>query len=245
MSGIDEKGAAPMRGNACVLLSGGLDSTACLHWTLAKYQDVRAVAFDYGQPHRDAELYAAQSLAERKGVPFERVILADALHSGLLRAVPENDPIGTGIHRAFVPGRNLVFLSLAMARACLWWPEGDLALVIGACLEDQAGFPDCTERFLSAAESALSASIARPVKICAPYARMPKARMIEDVRLRFESGLADLEVSWSCYAGKGPCGKCTPCVLRASAFASAGLTERCAAPKMTGGDVAREARLRG
>ncbi len=290
MSGIDEKGARPFLGNACVLLSGGMDSTVCLFWALAKFQSVRAVAFDYGQPHRDAELVAAGSLARRHSVPFERVVLADTFASGLLTGVPVHERMPTtAIHRAFVPGRNLVFLSLALARACLWWPDpgaagacewcgktlgehldkrdsplrtpcgglksgfvagmapapsaGDITLVMGCTKEDTAGFPDCTEAFLKAADGALSAAVARKVHVAAPYVKSTKTEMLTDASMRFGSSLAEVQASWSCYEGKGPCGKCTACVLRAQAFAAVGLMDLCATPTITGGDVHRDLRL--
>lgn len=248
MSGIDEQGAIPLRGNACVLLSGGMDSTACLFWAMAKYRDVRAVGFDYGQPHRDAELIAARGIADRHAVPFERVVLADALVGGLLRSVPKHQTEGPlpAIHRAFVPGRNLVFLSLALARACTWWQDGsDVDIVMGCCLEDTAGFPDCTEDFVRTAATTLSAAVARKIRVAAPYVRMGKADMLRDTELRNGSALAEIQASWSCYEGKGPCGVCTACVLRAEAFAEVGLMDLCAAPQLTGGDVDREARLKG
>lgn len=247
MSGdIDERGAVPMRGVACVLLSGGMDSTACLHWARAKYRSVRAVGFDYGQPHRDAELTAAGKLARKWSIPFEVIALADALHSGILNGVPEHEPTPTtATHRAFVPGRNLVFLSLALARACQWWTDHGLDLVIGACAEDAAGFPDCTEQFLRAADRALSVAVDRKVHVNAPYLRMTKEQLLRDVELRFPSGLADVQASWSCYVGQGPCGKCTACVLRTRALTAKGLPDLCSAPKMHGGDSHRDYLLKG
>ncbi len=237
---IDEKGARPLRGVACVLLSGGMDSTACLHWTLSRYQDVRAIGFDYGQPHRDAELVAAGRLARKHSVPFEIVALADALHAGLLGGVPKHEPAATGIHRAFVPGRNLVFLSLALARAATWWPVASpLTLVTGSCAEDADGFPDCTVRFLESADEALTRALDRKVHVAAPYVLMTKPQLVADVMNRFPSGLDDLLESWSCYAGTA-CGECTACVLRKRALDAHGLVDRAAAPKLHGGDAARE-----
>lgn len=231
-------------GPACVLLSGGMDSTACLHWALDKYADVRALGFDYGQPHRNAELVMAQRIAERNGVPFEIIALADTFHSGLLAAVPVHDDKPRALHQAFVPGRNLVFLSIALSRASRWWPNGHLSLVIGACLEDSSGFPDCTLEFLSAADKALSAAVARRIKVAAPYCQISKRDLVKSVMLAYPAGLADLQESWSCYAGRGPCGICTPCVLRREAFAAHGLTDNAAQPTLSGGDVAREWKLR-
>jgi 7-cyano-7-deazaguanine synthase len=237
---IDQAGAIPMRGNACVLLSGGMDSVACLHWALTRYQNVRALAFAYGQPHQDAELTVAGRIARRNGIPFETIAVADALHAGILDRVPDHsEGLSGGLHLAFVPGRNLVFLSLALSRACQWW-EGALDIVIGACLEDAGGFPDCRKEFSSAAAKALSAAVDRKIGVMTPWVNMPKVDILRDAAKRFPSALADIQESWSCYAGRGPCGTCTACVMRNDAFAEYGLEDKCAAPAMFGGDVGRE-----
>ena len=229
-----------MRGNACVLLSGGMDSTACLHWALMHYQSVRALAFSYGQPHQDAELTVAGRIARSNDVPFEMIAIADALHAGILDRVPDHsEGLSSGLHRAFVPGRNLVFLSLALSRACQWW-TGSLDLVIGSCLEDAGGFPDCRKEFATAAAKALSAAVDRKIGVMTPWVNMTKASILRDAAKRFPSGISDIQESWSCYAGKGPCGKCTACVVRAAAFAEVGLSDNCTLPKMHGGDVGRE-----
>ena len=235
MEEIAKKGA-----RACVLLSGGMDSVAALHWAIDRYSEVRAIGFDYGQPHRDAELVAAGSTARRRKVPFETIALADTLHSGILSAVPVHDPTHTGVHRAFIPGRNLVFLSIAMSRAARWWPEGGFDLVIGACQEDAVGFPDCTHQFIGAASVVLSEALGRPVWVAAPYYNIAKREIVKSVMIAYPWGLEDLQSSWSCYEGKGPCGICTPCVLRSEAFAHHGLIDKATPPKMGGGDVSRE-----
>jgi 7-cyano-7-deazaguanine synthase len=237
----DEAGSVQTRGNACVLLSGGMDSVACLHWALAKYRDVRALAFRYGQPHVDAELTAAGRIAKKNGVPFETIAIADALHAGILTRVPEHsEGPSNGLHRAFVPGRNLVFLSLALSRACQWWRSGDIDIVVGSCQEDAGGFPDCRDEFMKATSKALSSAVDRKIHVAAPWVKMPKADILRDVSKRFPSGLADIQTSWSCYTGKGPCGACTACVMRARAFEAYGLADECAEPVMVGGDVGRE-----
>lgn len=249
---VDQAGAIPLRGRVCVLLSGGMDSTACLHWAISHYKEVRALAFDYGQPHRDAELSAAGKIAARNGIPFESIALADALHSGLLARVPTHSEESPGvIHRAFVPARNLVFLSLALSRACQWWPTPvqagranpfDIEIVMGCCLEDAGGFPDCRLKFIQAASQALGMATDRAIHVRAPYVNMPKTDIIRDAAKRFPSALVDIQESWSCYAGKGPCGTCTACVMRARAFAEYGMEDKCAAPVMFGGDTERDRR---
>ncbi len=240
--GIDEAGSIPMRGAACVLLSGGMDSVACLHWAKNQYRDVRALAFRYGQPHADAELVAAGRIAKRNGVPFETIHLGDALHSGFLDRVPaHSEGPNNGVHRAFVPGRNAVFQSIALSRGCQWW-IGDFDIVTGSCREDADGFPDCREKFIKENSQSLSSSVDRKIRVAAPWVRMPKADILGDVAKRFPSGLADIQDSWSCYAGKGPCGICTACVMRARAFEAFGLEDKCAVPVMFGGDTERDRR---
>ena len=220
-----------------------MDSTLALHWSKWRYQDVAALAYDYGQPHRDAELVAAERIAADAGVPvtFTRVL---GLNDGLLSGVSDHRD-GCGINRAFVPGRNMVFLSLALSHAVGRWPLGDFDVVIGACAEDSRGFPDCRREFFRAAEKALSAALDRSVGVVAPFIKMTKAEALESADLRFPGAIDAAVSSWSCYRGKGPCGTCSACVLRDRAFAARGLTDRCADPVMRGGDVHRTRRLGG
>lgn len=243
--GIDEAGAIPLRERAVVLLSGGMDSVAGLHWAISHYKDVRALAFRYGQIHADAELFAAGRIARRNGIPFETIHLADALHSGILARVPaHSEGLDNGIHRAFVPARNGVFQWLALSRGCQWW-IGDFDIVSGSCLEDAAGFPDCRDEFAKKNSAALSSAVDRKIRVAVPWVRMPKAMILQNVAKRFPSGLTDVQESWSCYAGKGPsgpCGTCTACVLRAQAFTEVGIEDLCAAPIMFGGDTERDRR---
>jgi 7-cyano-7-deazaguanine synthase len=248
MSGIDEAGALRLRDAAVVLLSGGFDSTACLYWAHSKYRNVRAIGYDYGQPHRDAEVVAAARAARELGIEFEVVALADTMRSGLLDGVTDHAAsVSAVVNRAFVPARNLIFLSVALSRACQWFPTSNaIDLVIGACKEDAGGFPDCREQFFDTATKVLSMAVDRKIRACAPYVKMPKANILTDVSLRFQSGVAALQTSWSCYrGGKAPCGTCTACVLRAQAFEAGKVEDLCAAPVMTGGDVERARRLEG
>lgn len=219
----------------CVLLSGGLDSTAALHRSLAQDGDVRAVCFDYGQPNRDHELFAAEATAKRLGVRCTRLALADTIRTGagLLRAVTDHDPTAMGVHRAFVPGRNAVFLSIAAAHAATWWTAGTIALVVGANADDAAGFPDCVARFFVPMARALSHGTAREIIVETPFVDRTKAQIIREAT---DAARADMTRSWSCYRGDGPCGACSPCVLRAAAFQAAGLADEAVRATMHGGD---------
>lgn len=219
---------------AMVLLSGGLDSVAALHWAHAKYSQLAAIAFDYGQPNRDAELYVSQSEAEALGVPWQRVnVSAMFPRVGLLAGVQPHDVNSTTINKAFVPGRNLVFMSIALSHALFRWRNGNVALVIGACQEDARGFPDCTGGALAKAAESYRHGSARQVDVVAPWIDRNKTQIIRSLDA---AGVAAVQRSWSCYQGSGPCGVCSACVLRAAAFTANALDDLCAAPMMTGGD---------
>ncbi len=206
---------------AVVLLSGGLDSTTALWWAKSKGYSCAALAVDYGQRHR-RELKAARAVARRAGVPLHEVSLPLPWLkvSSLLDAKKELpdlplSKIGSGgVPSTYVPGRNTIFLSLAMSLA---EATGAEALVIGANALDYSGYPDCRPEFLHAFEEVTRTT--RRLKILAPLLRLTKRGIVELAgKLR-----APIELTWSCYAGKGkPCGKCDSCKLRAKGFAEAG-----------------------
>lgn len=230
---------------ACVLLSGGLDSVAALHHALTRYAEVRAIGFSYGQPHRNAEMTIAYGVAARRHVPFTELALADALstRAGLLRAVGDHVETGS-LNPAFVPGRNIVFLSLAAAHALAWWTTGGVDLIIGACAEDASGFPDCREDALGKMTMTLREACARDVRVVAPFVNSTKASIL----MRFAASpfaIDDIQRSWSCYRGdvSGPCNTCTACVARARAFEATGLEDLSTHPMMHGGDPGRDARF--
>lgn len=252
MSGnIDNRGNVPLCPEpALVLLSGGLDSVAALGWAQLKHARVRALTFSYGQPHRDAEVTAAQRTARARGVKWSELALADVFTGGgFLDGVPDHDP-DVAISRAFVPGRNLVFLSIALSHAMVMWPDAlHLTLVIGCCREDAGAFPDCSEAFTASAAKTLTLASGRTVRVSAPWCRMPKARIVDYwvTQQHDDEMLRLVRESWSCYrGGKAPCMTCTACVLRLKALAANGFREDiCAAPTMRGGDVDRERSLKG
>lgn len=221
--------------NAVVLLSGGMDSVAALYWARTRYDRVFAVSFDYGQPNRDAELYVAGTCAKGLDIKWDRLVLAGLPRAGLLDHIePHND--AKPINAAFVPGRNLVFLTLAAGRATSLCPNGNIDLVIGACVDDARGFPDCRATTLAKLGEALRAGMAREIQIVSPWIDRTKTQILDSL-----DGAARIAVarSWSCYRGTGPCGECSACVARARAFAAAHLRDESSMPIMTGGDGAR------
>lgn len=230
-----------MNASAVVLLSGGMDSIAALHWSLGRFDAIRAISFDYAQPNRDAEIAAAQTEAARLSIPWERVYAGSIFpRAGLLAGVTDHvEKEGAVTNAAFVPARNLLFLTIAAGFASAAYRIGNLAVVIGACKDDALGFPDCRAGTLAKQGEALRAGLAREVSVIAPWIDRTKTQILESLD---EAGRAAVARSWSCYRAEGPCGACTACVTRGRAFAEYGLVDEAKAPVMHGGDPSRERR---
>ncbi len=215
---------------AVVLLSGGLDSATLLALAIGQGWRCHALSFAYGQRH-DAELAAARSIATTLGAVVHRIIALPALgeHGGSALtdariAVPEA-PV-EGIPSTYVPARNAVFLTLALA-----WAETLDArdLFIGVNAVDYSGYPDCRPEFITAFEHmanlATRAGVeGRPFTVHAPLIAMSKAEIIrEGTRLG-----VDYAATVSCYQADAEgraCGRCDACRLRAVGFAAAGLAD--------------------
>jgi len=211
-----------------VLFSGGLDSTTALVWALDKYDDVRALTFDYGQRHR-VEIALARKAASRLGVPHAvlnvdlRPIGGSALTDPAvpLPRPPRRPASRPGPPATYVPFRNGIFLALAAA-----WAEargvGDL--VCGFHVADSPDYPDTTKDFVKAMEKAIRAgtraSLGGPApRILAPLLDLDKPDII---RLGLGFG-ADYSHAVSCYAGaERPCGVCSSCRFRAKAWKAVG-----------------------
>jgi 7-cyano-7-deazaguanine synthase len=214
---------------AVVLLSGGLDSATALAMARDAGYEVYALSFDYGQRHRvelewAAEQAALQGAVHRTANVDLRAFGGSALTDSI--AVPKDRDeaqMGGDIPITYVPARNTVFLSFALA-----WSEvlGAEAIYIGANAIDYSGYPDCRPEFLRAFETmanlATKAGVeGHGVRILAPLLNLTKAQIIaEGLRLGVDYGKTS-----SCYdpspEGK-PCGRCDSCVLRAKGFAAAG-----------------------
>jgi 7-cyano-7-deazaguanine synthase len=218
---------------AVVLLSGGLDSTTVLALALDQGFDCHALSFDYGQRHR-AELDAARAVAESMGVTdhiVSRIDLAAVGGSALTADidVPKDrdaDTIGYGIPVTYVPARNTIFLSFALA-----WAEvlGSTDVFLGVNAVDYSGYPDCRPEYLAAfqhlANLATRAGVEgeRPFTLHAPLIDRSK---VEIVTTGLGLGV-DYSLTTSCYDPDpaGACGRCDACVLRLDAFAAAGVPD--------------------
>ncbi|MBI2386950.1 MAG: 7-cyano-7-deazaguanine synthase QueC [Elusimicrobia bacterium] len=219
------------KGIAVVLLSGGLDSTTSLYWAKSEYSSVVALSIRYGQRHVK-ELNAARAVARAAKVQLHEVVISlpwlqgSSLTNSSLR-IPDMPlkKIGTGgIPSTYVPGRNTIFLSLAVSLADAVGAE---AIVIGANALDYSGYPDCRPPFISAfgrvaVEGTKRGSEGKPLKILAPLLRLDKKGV---VKLAARVG-APLRLTWSCYAGtRTQCGRCDSCKLRAKGFREAGIPD--------------------
>ncbi|MCY0903035.1 MAG: 7-cyano-7-deazaguanine synthase QueC [Firmicutes bacterium] len=219
-----------LRERVVVILSGGLDSSTCLGIAAKEGHAVYALSFDYGQRHRH-ELDAARRLANHYGVlehrvatlPFLREIGGSALTSDEL-SVPTDGVIGGEIPVTYVPGRNLIFLSIATAYAEV---VGASALYLGVNALDYSGYPDCRPEFIDAfagaATLATKAGVqGRRLRIETPLLRLTKADI---VRLGLALGVP-YEWTVSCYQGGDvACGTCDSCRLRRKGFAEAGAVD--------------------
>ena len=231
MPDVDTSDAAP----AVVLLSGGLDSATCLAIARSEGFAAHAVSFRYGQRHQE-ELARAGRIARALGAASHRVLdidLAQLGGSALTDAtigVPKHDradEIGQSIPVTYVPARNTIFLSLALAVA---ETTGAANLYIGVNALDYSGYPDCRPAFIAAFETmanlATKAAVEgeRKLKIHTPLLHLTKAQIIGR---GLELGV-DYSLTISCYdpgPGGAACGRCDACLLRAKGFAEHGLKD--------------------
>ena len=225
-----------MNSSALVLFSGGQDSTTCLAWALARYERVETIGFDYGQRHAielSMRLQLLRNLRAQNPAWQDRLgddhlidlsllasISNSALTSDAAIAMQEN-----GLPNTFVPGRNLLFLTVAAALA---YRRGIAALVGGMCETDFSGYPDCRNETLRALESAINLGMASTMRIETPLMWLDKAqswKLAEEL-----GGQALVELiradTHTCYLGERGtlhawghgCANCPACALRARGY---------------------------
>jgi len=222
-----------MRGKAAIILSsGGLDSTTCLAIARAEgFLPLYSLSFDYGQRHRQ-ELSAARRIAQVYGVKEYRVIQIDLRQFGKSAltdeiSVPKDrdeKEMGAEIPVTYVPARNTIFLSYALAFAEV---RGVQDVFIGVNAIDYSGYPDCRPEFIEAFERMANlatkmSSEGEKFTIHTPLIRLSKAQII---RRGVELGV-DYSLTFSCYdpdAQGRACGRCDSCLLRKRGFAEAGV----------------------
>lgn len=228
---------------AVVLLSGGLDSSTCLAVAADRGFAVHALTVRYGQLHQ-VELEAARVVAKAMGVRRHleldldlRAIGGSALTDDL--AVPKDrsdDEISHGVPVTYVPARNTILLSLALA-----WAEtlGSTDLFVGVSAVDYSGYPDCRPEFVHAFEGLANEATRLGLegarfRVHAPLLELDKAQTIE---LGLSLGV-DYALTWTCYdpapSGRS-CGRCDSCRLRLGGFARLGRTDPLAYEPGVGG----------
>jgi len=217
---------------AVCLISGGLDS--CVTSFIAKEQgyEIYALSFNYGQLHKK-ELDCSNKIAQAVGVENRIILDVDFQKFGkssLLNTSSDSiqdhnlKDIAREIPSTYVPARNTVFLSMALAYAES--TDAD-AIFIGVNAVDYSGYPDCRPEYIQAyqkmADLATKKGIeGRPIKIEAPLLQLTKSEIIK-TGLKLNAPLVD---TWSCYrGGELACGRCDSCVLRLKGFKDAGVED--------------------
>jgi 7-cyano-7-deazaguanine synthase len=233
---------------AVVLLSGGLDSATVLAIARSRGFDAYALSFSYGQRH-SWELQASRRVAEAGGAAQHKVVNIDLRAFGGSALTDDIDvpkgrdaeEMSRGIPITYVPARNTIFLSFALA-----WAEvlGSSDIFIGVNALDYSGYPDCRPEFIRAYEQmanlATKAGVERRQRLTihAPLMEMTKADIIK-------AGLAlgvDYALTSSCYdpAMDGtPCGQCDSCILRLKGFAENGISDPLKYRDVAADDAAR------
>lgn len=219
--------------NAVVLLSGGLDSVTCLYWAKANYANVTAVSFNYGQRH-NSELNAAKKIAATAQVNH-RIIDIDLAQLGgsaltdVSLVVPDakqtdfsDNQHNDSIPITYVPARNTIFLSYALALAEVTQSN---AIVIGVNAVDYSGYPDCRPEYIQAFEKMANLAtkagvMGNHLHIATPLLHLSKAEII---KLGVSLGV-DYALTVSCYRADSEgraCGHCDSCYLRQQGFLQA------------------------
>ena len=219
---------------AVVLLSGGIDSTTAMAVAKAEGFDLYALSFRYGQRHA-VELEAAKTVAALLGVKEHLVmdirldrIGGSALTSEIVVPKDRNEhEIGRGIPATYVPARNTIFLSIALAWAEVLQAED---IFIGVNILDYSGYPDCRTEYIDAFERMANLATRAGVegrarmKIHTPLIAMTKAEIIKK---GLDLGV-DYSITHSCYdpsSGGLACGRCDSCLLRIKGFRDAGVQD--------------------
>ena len=222
--------------SALVLFSGGQDSTICLAHALARYDRVETVGFDYGQRH-SVELDCRPKILSALKACFPEwagklgedhmcdVSVLSEISETAMTSETEIEIAENGLPNTFVPGRNLLFLTLAGAIA---WRRSITSLVGGMCETDYSGYPDCRRETMDAQELTLARGMDRPYSIETPLMWLDKAETWELAETLGGTALVELviEETHTCYLGDREhrhdwgygCGDCPACELRANGF---------------------------
>ena len=219
------------KSKAVVLLSGGLDSATCAAQAIADGYEVIALSFDYGQRH-DKELLAARDLVAALNISEHQIIdinLAQWGGSSLTdptMGIPTDgkDLDAEVIPSTYVPGRNTVFIAIALSLA---EASGAIAIFLGINAVDYSGYPDCRPDYLATFQRLASLSSKAGLEGRAPQLVAPLIldSKVDIIRKALTLGVP-IEKTWSCYSGEDlPCGHCDSCRIRNTALVEAGRSD--------------------
>ena len=219
--------------NAVVLLSGGLDSVTCLYWAKANYANVTAVSFNYGQRHNSehnaAKKIAATAQVNHRIIDIDLAQLGGSALTDASLVVPDakqtdfsDNQHNDSIPITYVPARNTIFLSYALALAEVTQSN---AIVIGVNAVDYSGYPDCRPEYIAAFEKMANLAtkagvMGNHLHIATPLLHLSKAEII---KLGVSLGV-DYALTVSCYRADSEgraCGHCDSCYLRQQGFLQA------------------------
>lgn len=211
-----------MNKDAVVLLSGGQDSTTCLFWAKAYFDNVVALSIDYGQRHH-IELEAAKKIAHIAKV--EHKIFATSIFTDIGDSALVGNGDISAFHKSskdlpasFVPGRNILFLTIAGALA---YKKGITSIVTGTCQTDFSGYYDCRDITIKSLQITLSLGLGKDITIHTPLMWLNKKETV-NLAISLPGCMEALAYSHTCYEGqRPPCGKCPACILRAKGFEEA------------------------
>lgn len=226
-----------MQDHALLLFSGGQDSATCLAWALERFDRVTTLGFDYGQRH-SVEMACRLRVRETLAATFphwgsrldEDVVLRTDFFgqveaTALTADIPMNE--NAALPNTFVPGRNIIFLTLAAAWA---WGRGVRHMVAGVCETDSSGYPDCRDDAMKALQVALNTGMDARFVIHTPLMWRTKAQTWELAQALGGNLLVELllEETHTCYTGTRDqrhawgygCGHCPACRLRAAGYAA-------------------------
>ncbi|VFP80673.1 7-cyano-7-deazaguanine synthase QueC [Candidatus Erwinia haradaeae] len=208
-----------MQNTAVVLFSGGQDSTICLIQAIREYEFVHCITFDYGQRH-SYELDVARDIAKKLGVSSHKFINVSILNDLISCSLTRKNLSVSNFSKqqdmdlpdTFVPGRNIIFLTLASVYAYQLKAE---TLITGVCQTDYSGYPDCRNEFIIALNTAISLGISRKLIFKTPLMWLTKSEIwaLADILgvLHFV-----INETITCYNGikSDGCGQCNACHLR-------------------------------
>ncbi len=223
--------------SALVLFSGGQDSTTCLAWALARYERVETIGFDYGQRHAIELTVRPTVLQKLRGFSAEwdnrlgedhmiDLSLISKISDTAMTSNVEIKMMENGLPNTFVPGRNLLFMTVA---ATVAYRRGLNVLVGGMCETDFSGYPDCRDDTMKALQVALNLGMATNLQVETPLMWIDKAETWKMAQDLGGTNLVDLirSETHTCYLGERGelhdwgygCGTCPACALRARGYA--------------------------